>query len=263
MEEAPVSKRDKRRKNIYTKVRYLNDSFEQDRDAYFSDMLYRLQSQLYALHRGTDPEYLEKVADLEELRDYRLTELYLWEKYQIQQAQKQYEEETAAAIAAHDHTMNVVRQKLKARLGNQRKRLAEDRALLNISTDHSFFTSAANPTIPTTRSAAVSALSGTERRTLRRRDITLNSDLSGLSGTETCNGRRRGASHVSDDSAQSGTNAGTDRMDLDLLKELDHPRGRGAAKSYNGVKTLKNEEVLSDLAEINDAVRQLKRKFSE
>lgn len=238
----------------------MNDTFEHQREDYFTDIMHRLQSKLLALHKGTDPEYLERLADLEEMRDYRLTELFLWENYQIEQAQKQYEKETAAIIESHENMMKTVRQKLKARLESQRKRLAEDRALLNVSSDHSFFASAANPIIPTIRSAAVAALSGNERRTLRRRDVSLNSDLS---GTETGSTRRRGAVNHSDDSNPSGTNAGNDRMDLDLLREMDHPRGRGAAKSYNGVKTLKNEEGLSDLAEIAENARHLKRRYVE
>jgi len=270
MEEFPVSKRDKRRKSIASKVRYLNDSFEHDRDAYFSDLLYTMQCQLYDIHNGSDAEYLERVTDLEEMRDYRLTELFLWEQYQLKQAQKQYEEETSAAIAHHEQMMTMVRQKLKARLENQRKRLAEDRSLLNVGTDQSFFAFAANPMIPTTRSAAAVSLSGTDRRTLRRRDVNLPSDLSGLSGTESPgfnggsgHGSRRTRMGQSDDSALSGTNNGTDRMDLELLKDIESPRGRGAGKSYNGVKTLKNDEGLADLAEISDSMRQLRRKVDQ
>lgn len=263
MSEYGVSKRDKRRKSIASKVKLMNDNFEQHRDGYFSEIMHRLQVKLLALKKGTDPEYLERVADLEEVRDYRLTELYLWEQYQIEQAQKQYEKETTSVMEAHENMMEIVRQKLKARLENQRKRLAEDRALLNVSSDFSFFATAANPIIPTTRSAAVAALSGNDRRTLRRGDFGLNSDLS---GTETGPVRRRGAAaaiHNSDDSAQSGANTVSERMDLDLLREVDHPRGRGAAKGFNGVKALNNEDAIADLAEIADTAKVLKRKYGE
>lgn len=257
MEELPVSKRDKRRKSIASKVRYLNDAFEQDREAYYSDMLYSMQCQLYDIHNGTDPEYLERLTDLEETRDYRLAELYLWQQYQVKEAQKQYEEDSSAAIAQHDQMMTMVRQKLKARLETQRKRLAEDRSLLNVGTDQSFFAFAANPSIPTTRSAAANSLSSQDRRSLRRRDLSLNSDMSGLSGTET----RRNHGGVSDSSAHSGgTNTGTDRFDLELLRDIESPRGRGQGKSYNGVKTLKYDEGQADLAEIRDHIRIIKRR---
>ena len=215
-----------------------------------------MQSRLFALHNDTDTVYKEKLADLEEQRDYRLTELYLWEHYQIEMANKQYKEDINSAIASYENMIKVVKDKLKSRLESQRKRLAEDRSILSISSDQNFFSSALNSTIPTSPGMAIAALSGAERRTLRRRDVNLNSDVSGLSGTETTSSKR-GYNNVSDDSGLSGTNANTDRGEFELLKDLDNPRSRGAAKSYNGVKALRNEEGASDLAEIAESIRQL------
>lgn len=246
--DVAATKREKRRKSIASKLKYLNESFEKDRDAFFSDSLYTLQSRLYALHNNTDPEYCEKLADLEEERDYRLTELYLWERYQMERVRRQYEEDMQAAIASHDNMVRTVKEKLKVRLETQKKRLAEDRSILNIATDQSFFASAMTACAPTSPGSNMTALSGAERRTLRRRDVSLNSDASGTEG-----GSRRRYANASDDSGLSGTNANTDRGEYELLKDLDNPRTRGVAKSYNGVKSLRNEEGVLDLAEIADA----------
>lgn len=270
MEEYPASKRDRRRHNMALRLRQLDGAFESERDIHYNEMLHSLQASLYALHQGTNPEFLERLADLEERRDNRLTELYLWERYQTEQAQKQYDEEQETANAEYEHTMQLVKEKLRARLETYRKRLSEDRALLDVANDHSFFLASATAVggalgggaagVGGAGSSAGSRLdrgllSASDRRSLRRRDF--GDDLSGLSGNEgTAGGRStRRARNANDSDADTGT----DRRDLDsVLKDLDAPPTRHVTKSYQGVKTLRFEEGLADLAMIRDQVKRTK-----
>lgn len=247
MEEFSLSKRDKYHQNILAKLQQLYNSFDSNRDGQYAEMLHSLQTSLYSLHVGTNAEYREKLADLEEYRDNRLVELKLWEEYQVAQAELQYKEEIEAATTEHEEMMQLVKDKLHARLEFQRKRLMEDRALLDISSDHTFFLTAANPA-----SKARSNFSGSERRSSRRRD--LGDEASGLSGNESHGRIGRSSTQFSD------VDTGTDR-DLDaVLRDFDRPPARNVSKSYQGVKTLKYEEGLADLALINDGVKKLKRR---
>lgn len=247
------------------RLRQLDGAFESERDIHYNEMLHTLQTSLYALHQGTNPEFLERLADLEEHRDNRLTELYLWERYQTEQAQKQYEEEKEQANAEYEHTMQLVKEKLRARLESYRKRLSEDRALLDVANDHAFFLTAASAVGGGMNGSGASAsgrldrafLSASDRRSLRRREFT--EDLSGLSGNEggTATGGR--SSRRARNATNSDAETGTDRGDLDsVLKDLDAPPARHVTKSYQGVKTLRFEDGLADLAAIRDQVKRAK-----
>lgn len=272
MEEHPTSKRDKRRHNMAARLWLLNDSFDSERDAYYNKMLYNLQKSLYDLHSGADAELREHLVDLEEYRDNRLAELYLWEQYQLEQAQKQYDEEVEAAKASYEHMLQLVKDKLRSRLETQRKQLAEDRSLVDIATDHTFFLQAANPGGPPLSSSSAPIgtavgptlggigmpLTGAERRSMRRRGHEVAEDFSSLSGNESSTAPRRGRHGQSGaDSDADSAAPGSDALDS-VLKDLDRPHQRHITKSYQGVKTLKNDEGLADLAQINEYARQLR-----
>lgn len=266
MEEVSASqRRDKRRNNIAARLRSLNEVFEQDRNQQYSELLDSLRRSLYALHAGSDTEYLEKLGDLQEFRDNRLMELYLWAQYQTEQAENQYNEDVEQATSNYESMLHTAKDKLRARLEQQRKRLFDDRSLLDISTDHSFFAAAANPGAagnhhtPSTRAAVAAVSSGltaAERRNLRRRDYA--DELSGVSGNEGSSPSRRGVRGVGGSDTDTA-GAATDREIDAVFKDFDTTRPRHATKSYQGVKTLKYEEGLQDIAAIHDERRKLNR----
>lgn len=268
MEEASAAqRRDKRRNNIAARLRSLNEIFEQDRNQQYSELLDGLRRSLYTLHAGTDTEYLEKLGDLEEFRDNRLMELFLWAQYQTNQADRQYQEDVEYAKSNYELMLHAAKDKLRARLEQQRKRLFDDRSLLDISTDHSFFLAAANPGslgnhhTPSTRAAVAavsSGLSAAERRNLRRRDYT--DEVSGISGNEGSGPSRRGNRGGTAGGSDTDTaGAATDREIDAVFKDFDTTRPRHTTKSYQGVKTLKYEEGLQDIAAIHDEQRKLNR----
>lgn len=245
-----MDKKDKRRTAMAKRLRTLNETFSSERDVHYGGILHSLQCSLYALHMGNHPEFLERLADLEEDRDNRLVELYLWERYQTEQAEQQYSQDLEQATAEYSQMLQLVKDKLRARLENQRKRLNEDRSLLDIANDHSFFLSCLNTAAPT-RSAQ---LSSAERRSLRRRD--LGDEFSGLSGNES-RSRRARATTASTNNASDFETA-TDRDLEGLLHDFDTPSARHVSKSYQGVKVLKPEEAQGDLSLIRENVKRFR-----
>lgn len=205
-------KRDKSRQRIALRINYISEQFEADRDVHYREMLHALQSTLSSLHSGKNEEFLEQLADIEEHRDAELTRLNLWEAYQIDCAEQEYQREIAAANEEYTKLTLLVKERLMTRLETQRKRLREDKALLDIANDHMVFLSGsygysgsvAQPETEgksngTTNGYYSGGASGTpnspglgfafanERRHLRRRDVATASaleDMSGLSGGE-------------------------------------------------------------------------------
>lgn len=138
---AASGKRDKRRQGIALRINYISERFEADRDIHYREMLHTLQSTLSSLHSGTNEEVLEQLADIEEKRDQELTRLNLWESYQIDRTEQEYQREIASANEEYTNLTLLVKERLMARLEAQRKRLREDKALLDIANDHMVFLS--------------------------------------------------------------------------------------------------------------------------
>lgn len=138
---ATSAKRDKRRQGIAVRINYISDRFEAERDIHYREMLHTLQNTLSSLHSGTNEEVLEQLADIEEKRDQELTRLNLWESYQIDRTEQEYQREIASANEEYTKLTLLVKERLMARLESQRKRLREDKALLDIANDHMVFLS--------------------------------------------------------------------------------------------------------------------------
>lgn len=215
-----TGKRDKSRQRIALRINYISEQFEADRDDHYREMLHTLQSTLSSLHSGKNEEFLEQLADIEEHRDAELTRLNLWEAYQIDCAEQEYQREIASANEEYTKLTLLVKERLMARLENQRKRLREDKALLDIANDHMVFLSgtfgysSSTAEVAETRNGGTAngntangyysggGASGTpaspglgyaslanERRHLRRRDHATASALEDMSGMSAGEGR--------------------------------------------------------------------------
>lgn len=138
-----TGKRDKRRQTIALRINYISEQFENDRNDHYREMLHALQSTLSSLHAGTNPEFLEQLADLEETRDEELLRLRLWEEYRIDRTETEYQREVEAANEEYGRLTLLVKERLMERLENQRKSLREDKALLDIANDHMVFLNSA------------------------------------------------------------------------------------------------------------------------
>lgn len=244
-----TGKRDKRRHGIAMRINYISEQFEADRDVHYRDMLHALQSTLSSLHTGNNEEFLEQLADLEEHRDEELTRLNLWESYQIDRTEREYQREISAANEEYTKMTLLVRERLMNHLESQRKRLREDKTLLDIANDHLVFLSGsygyspsgdASNNVPngnangngsangyysggasgTPHSPGPSFALSSERRSLRRRDNgSALEDASGMSGGEGKNGGDYGSA------AARGTGSAG--------------RGDGGATSTGGAKRRK------------------------
>uniref|UniRef100_A0A060TH54 ARAD1D28204p n=1 Tax=Blastobotrys adeninivorans TaxID=409370 RepID=A0A060TH54_BLAAD len=273
------NKRDKRRQNLAARLANISDMFTSERDAHYREMLRTLQTTLASLHAGDNQEFLEDLADMEESRDRELAKLALWEQYQIEKSDRQLQEDIETAEREYSQTMDLVKERLMARLEAQRKKLKEDKALLDIANDHSVFLQTNTNSVPNGNSngAAVPGSPGagggsgslyTDRRSTRRRQelisASMNEDLSGLSGTETRSGaggtgsRRRGPGGGNRTGA-SDAEAFNERDMLEgvlFAKERDVPNTRHTSRSYSGVPGLKPEEANEDLAILRGAMKR-------
>lgn len=226
-----MPKRDKRRQGIAFRLHQISDLFEMERDFHYQEMLHTLQSTLYSLHMGDNAKFLEALADIEETRDEDMLSLYLWEKYQTESCENIYEREVEIANREYEEKTQLVKERLIARLEAQKKKLSEDKALLDVANDHSFFLSghsvatrskdsssiginssrtraAANggPTVVDgnggdrsggERNGTPRSPGAIDRRSLRSRDFSMYEDMSGLSGGEGRAGSGHGSGRAS------------------------------------------------------------------
>lgn len=202
-DDSALSRKDKRRQSAAVKLFQINEMFETNKDFQYREVLRSLQSALYTLHVGDNQEFLDEITNIEETRDEGLVTLYLWEQYQIECSRREYERDVESANAEHQQMTQLVRGKLMSRLEAQRKKLNEDKALLDIANDHSLsfdsygkghnssskhnnnHTSHTNLPGSPPYSGGEGGGSGSRRSTRRRREIQGGyEDYSGLSGGE-------------------------------------------------------------------------------
>lgn len=139
-----AGRRDKRRQTIASRIALITKTFEEERDSQYRDMLHTLQSTLSSLHTGKNADFQEHLTDIEELRDMELMRLNLWESYQIEQTEEEYQREIASANDEYNRMTQLVKERLMARLEAQRKKLREEKAYLDIANENNMFLSAAS-----------------------------------------------------------------------------------------------------------------------
>jgi hypothetical protein len=280
-----ANKRDRRRQSLVQRLDELGDMFQQERDLHYSEMLQNLQMTLFTLHVGRNEEFLDEIADFEEARDENLVMLYLWEKYQMEASEREYEEAVAAANEEHESMTQMVKDRLMARLESQKKKLSEDRALLDIANDHSF-NLAQGPMSALTAPGSPGGIGGLssafERRNLRgRRDYGEDSGMSGGEGGKSTafmasdygSSRRRGggvgaggigggSGYGAGGGNRTGASDAEAFSDRDLegvlfAKEREAPTTRHSSKSYQCVRVLKPDEAMDDIMTIRAGVKKL------
>ncbi|KAK9451985.1 Sds3-like-domain-containing protein [Limtongia smithiae] len=275
----PASKRDRRRHNLSERYTALTTQFSQQKEVLYHDMLSELQGVLSALHAGTDATLLERITDLEEERDAELVTLFLNEQFLEDRAEKEYERDVAAAEEDYANMAKAVREKLLARLETQRRKLREDKELLDIANDHAFLLSVAGYHAPgSPSSSGMMGSVGERRKNLRRRnenaggatglasiaDSMLGSlgsggGISAAAASAAAKKRKRlgGKGADRDEIAQFWSNRealpfGHTREDLTSNGNSTSGSGSGSGKHrekpFGGITGLKSEEVNEDLA---------------
>lgn len=253
------NKKDKKRATILSKLYKLEESFSVDRDYYYRGMLQALQQKLMTAHAGTNEEMKKKYMDLEEERDYELVRLRLWEEYQADRAEKEFQEAVEKANKEHDEMVKVVKERLYASLEKQIKQLKEDKVLLDMANSHSYNMDTAIDLHKNTRSqqslkeSSISTMGYGSDRTRahrRRHDYTSQAEDTNASANESGNtsaagGGRRKKTRYS--SAEESWLSDGDLSSLLFGDRKDKPSTRHSNKSYQPPNSLKNEEISEDL----------------
>ncbi|KAG7663755.1 KTR5 [[Candida] subhashii] len=170
-----LTKRDKKRQQIATRLNKLELTFRNDRDIFYRNSLHELQTKLATLQQGTNEEYVSKKIQMEEVRDYELTKLRLWEEYQVKRIETEYNEDIAKAKENHDKMIKLIKEKLYDKLEKQIKQLKEDKILLNLVNGNSWNNSdesSAQTSAYDVAAAAAGFTTVSDRRSLRKREIT-------------------------------------------------------------------------------------------
>lgn len=99
---------------------------------FYRNLLHELQNKLATLQQGTNEDFMTKKIGLEEVRDYELTKLRLWEEYQVKRIESEYREDLDRAKEQHDKMIKLIKEKLYDKLQQQIKHLKEDKFLVNL-----------------------------------------------------------------------------------------------------------------------------------
>lgn len=286
LEQTGSNKRDKRRQTIALRINYITEQFQVDRDINYREMLHALQGTLSSLHSGNSPEFLETLADLEEERDQELMRLALWEKYRIERAETEYQNEVAEANEEYARLTMLVKERLMTKLEGQRKNLREDKALLDIANDHMVYLNSAYGASGDRSNlednvGSPNLMYANDRRHLRRRgDFGTTSaleDISGISSNEGRGNRTEGGSNkrrkVRSIQSDNDLLLQSDRETLEgILSSSNHAQGNGSnprgpvhstsrsSKSYQPPAPLKNDDVQTDLTQLRSAINSFKKK---
>ncbi|OBA18069.1 hypothetical protein METBIDRAFT_47899 [Metschnikowia bicuspidata var. bicuspidata NRRL YB-4993] len=126
------SKKDKRRQQIAARLGKLEAGFADGSASYYRGLLHNLQATLAAIQQGTHGEYVRRKGALEQVRDYELTRLRLWEEYQVTRAEHEYAAAMHTATANYDMMVKLLKEKYYDKLQSQARRLKEDKLLLNM-----------------------------------------------------------------------------------------------------------------------------------
>lgn len=133
-----VSRKDKRRHNIESKVSKIQHGFVVDKDVHYKNRLTALQTDLTTLHQGNNWAYLRKLRDLEEARDLELVRLRLFEEYRVSRSSIEFQEDIETARQEHERLVKLCKEKLYENIEQKIKQLQEDRLLMDVANVHSY-----------------------------------------------------------------------------------------------------------------------------
>ncbi|CCE62502.1 hypothetical protein TPHA_0C03500 [Tetrapisispora phaffii CBS 4417] len=138
MNQTELSRRDKRRHNIESKVTKVYSGFISNKDTYYKDRLTTLQTNLTTLHQGNNQFYVRSIRDLEEERDAELIRLRLYEEYRISRSSVEFQEDIEKGKSEYEDLVKLCKEKLYESIENKMKNLKEERLLMDIANTHSY-----------------------------------------------------------------------------------------------------------------------------
>ena len=85
---------------------------------FYRNLLHELQNKLATLQQGSNEEFYIKM-NLEEVRDYELTKLRLWEEYQVKRIESEYQEDLNRAKEQHDKMIKLIKENCMINYNNK------------------------------------------------------------------------------------------------------------------------------------------------
>ena len=141
------SRKNKRRLNLENKVNKIGSSFVKDRDLHYRERLTTLQTNLTSLHQGTNPLFLSKLKDLQEVRDFELVRLRLYEEYRVSRSSIEFQEDIERAKSDHEKLVRLCKEKLYFKIEQKIRKLQEERLLMDVANLHSYSMDYSRPLI--------------------------------------------------------------------------------------------------------------------
>lgn len=238
------------------------------------------------MHQGNNAQFLRKLRDLEEERDYELVRLRLFEEYRVNRSSIEFQEDIEKSKVEHEKIIKLCKEKLYESLENKMKKLQEERLLMDVANAHSYSMDYARTKFQkTTRSATATAWdsspnefgkelsanesatdTGTERRSLRRR-LATNAASRAMTDDQQAHSAKESPAPLNYNSGSSESRflqGISDSTDLQSLLFGDKERETKKTRSTNRLSTkaapplqsLKPEEVTEDIALIRSLTGQ-------
>lgn len=133
-----MSRKDKRRHNIESKVAKIQHGFASDKDIHYKNRLTALQTNLTTLHQGNNKSYLRQLRDIEEARDLELVRLRLFEEYRVSRSSIEFQEDIETARQEHEKLVKLCKERLYETIEQKIKQLQEERLLMDVANAHSY-----------------------------------------------------------------------------------------------------------------------------
>lgn len=133
-----LTRKDKRRHNVESKVGKIYQTFVLDKDSHYKDRLTALQTDLTTLHQGNNRIYMRALRDCEEQRDLELVRLRLFEEYRVSRSGIEFQEDIEKTKVEHEKLVKLCKEKLYENIQHKIKMLQEDRLLMDVANVHSY-----------------------------------------------------------------------------------------------------------------------------
>ncbi|KAG5513271.1 hypothetical protein PMAC_001642 [Pneumocystis sp. 'macacae'] len=246
------SKKNKRRRLLIEKLDHISRDFLINRESYFHNQLLSLQNEIQQLHDGTHSEYLDGLRDLEEIREKELKSVQLMKEFLLKRAENEFEHNVEELEEEFLMSKATLKSTLLSHLFSRKRKLCEDKELLDIVNDsslgpHSYSTT--NPLL-----SPVSSISNIDKRKLRHRKGLGNSKNASIDDSVSL------SSSINYKKSSDNTNFFLKSIEEQITKERNREKQEKERDkiSLNDIFSPKESEIMEDLTAIKRQVNSNK-----
>ncbi|KTW27246.1 uncharacterized protein T551_03240 [Pneumocystis jirovecii RU7] len=247
------SKKDKRRRLLIEKLDHISRDFLINRESYFHNQLLSLQNEIQQLHDGTHIEYLDGLRDLEEIREKELKSVQLMKEFLLKRAENEFVHNVEELEEEFAISKTTLKSTLLSHLFSRKRRLHEDKELLDIVNDSSLASHSYSTTNPSL--SPISSISNIDKRKLRhRKGLGNNKNTSiddSMPPSSNVNNYKKSSDNISSFLKSIEEQIAKERSREKQEKERDRA-------SLNDIFSLKESEIMEDLAAIKRQVNSTK-----